>query len=116
MGLGIYYIVFRGGNMAIKIYDVTSAAVEESTDNEMVVLALFDNRYDAITIIKPVLVRDKEGVITDVKLEQFDPDGAERLYWMEKFGMMTEADFQSEVQQTETDRKKLYELLRKEFE
>lgn len=103
--------------MSIHILDVTSAAIEEDSDNEKVVLALFDNRYSAVTIIRPVAVKDKDGVITRVKLQVLDPDGAERLYWMEKFGMMTEEDFQAEVAQLapETERKKLYELLKKEF-
>ena len=104
--------------MAIKILDVTSAAVEEDKDNQQVVLALFDNRYNSVTIIRPVPIKDKEGVITGVKLETFDPDGAERIYWMDKFGMMTEEDFEAEVAKLEPQeaRKKVYEMLRKEFE
>lgn len=94
----------------MKIYDVTSAVVDEKE----AVLALFDNRYNSVMIIKPVI--DKKT--KEPKLETSDPDGAERLYWLEKFDMITEEEFQADVQRLAplTERKKLYEMLRKEFE
>jgi len=103
--------------MTIKIYDVTTAAIEESKDSEIVVLALFDNRYNSITIIRPVAVKDKEGIITRVKLECFDPDGADHLYWLDKFGIITEEDYQAEIDNLSlASKNKLYTMLKKEVE
>lgn len=89
----------------MQIYDITSAAV----DDEQVVLALFDNRHNSVMIIRAT---------EDGKLETTEPDGAERLYWLEKFGMVTEEEFQAEVAKVKsrTGREKLYELLKGEFE
>ncbi len=94
----------------MKIYDVTNAIVDE----EQTVLALFDGRYNSIMIIKPVVIK-RTG---EPRLKTSDPDGAERLYWLEKFGLITEEEFQAEVQKLAplTGRKKLYEMLKKEFE
>lgn len=93
----------------MKIFDVYSAAVDE----EQATLALFDNRYNSIMIIKPI-IKEKTG---EAKLEVLEPDGAERLYWLEKFGMITDEEFQAEVLllTSQTERKKLFEILKKEF-
>lgn len=94
----------------MKLYDVTNAIVD---DNE-VVLALFDNRYNSVMIIKPVIDKKTE----EPRLKTSDPDGTERLYWLEKFGMITSEEFQVEVSKltSSTERKNLYEMLKKEFE
>jgi len=91
------------------IYDVTSAVV----NREEAILALFDNRYASIMIVRPA--KDKEG---NLELEVTEPDGAERLYWLEKFGIITEEDFQVEVEKLApiTERRKLYDMLKKELE
>ena len=93
----------------MKIYDVTNVAVDE----EQVTLALFDNRYNSVMIIKPIMGRKPKKP----KLKILEPDGAERLYWLEKFGMITDEEFQAEAQQLapQTERRKLHELLKKEF-
>jgi len=48
---------------------------------------------------------------------QSDPDGAERDYWLNKIGILSDDDFQASAKklQAPTDRRKLYELLNKEF-
>ena len=91
------------------IYDVTSAVV----NMEEAILALFDNRYASIMIVRPA--KDKEG---NLELGVTEPDGAERLYWLEKFGIITEEDFQVEVEKLApiTERRKLYDMLKKELE
>lgn len=87
------------------IYDVTSAVYRE----DEVVLALFDNRYNSIVIIRPELQTDGS-----LKLTVSEPDGTERLYWLEKFGMITDEEFQAEVAQhkTRADKEALYDNLR----
>ena len=94
----------------MKIYDITTAAV----DSEQITLALFDNRYNSIMVIKPIINEDSGKPELDV----LEPDGAERLYWLEKFGMITEEEFQAEVKQLapQANRLKLYQLLKKEYE
>jgi len=93
----------------MEILDVTSAVV----NMEEAILALFDNRYNSIMIIKPII--DEQG---NPHLEVIEPDGVERLYWMEKFGMITEAEFQDEVGRlaSKNERQKLYKLLKKELD
>lgn len=95
----------------MKIYDVTNAIVVEEKE---VILALFDNRYNSVMIIKPVI----DEKTKEPRLKISDPDGVERLYWLEKFGMITEEEFQADVQRLAPlpERKKLYEMLKKELE
>lgn len=111
--------------MAFKIYDVTSAAIEKNEEGHQVVLALFDNRYGSCMIIRPQAFLDTgppcplcgESKVNSLKLQHFDPDGAERLFWMDKFGMITDEDYQAELAALETDpKKKLYNMLKAEVE
>lgn len=90
------------------IYDVTGAIVAR----EEAILALFDNRNNTVMIVRPFINEDGKAALT---IE--DPDGAERLYYLEKFGMITEVEFQEEVEKLtpQTNRRKLLKLLEKEF-
>ncbi len=100
------------------IWDVCGAILLE----DGAILGLFDPRYNAVKIVKPYVVEirdEKENVIGhEARLSASDPDGAERLYWLEKFGMITEEEFQEESAKItdKSGKKKLYELLKKEFE
>ena len=91
------------------IYDVTGAIVSR----EEAVLALFDSRNNTVMIVRPFINDEDKPSLT---IE--DPDGAERLYYLEKFGMITEEEFEEEVKKLtpQLDRRKLYKLLSKEFE
>ena len=89
----------------MKTYDVTSAVI----DTGQVTLCLFDNRESSVIVIRAM---DGSELITS------EPDGSERLFWLEKFGMITEEDFYVETQKlsSKASRENLYKLLRKEFE
>lgn len=101
------------------IYDVTSAAYLE--DENTIAMALFDNRYNSILLVRPAIketVNEETGeVLRTPCLTVTDPDGAERLYWHEKFGMIDAEEFQREAAALEpvSARQRLYELLGKEF-
>jgi len=93
----------------MKEFDVTSAIV----DDDEVVLALFDNRYNSVMIIKPII--NDETKQPELSIQE--PDGADRLYWLEKFGMITGEEFQAEAEKVtgETEKLKLFERLKKEL-
>jgi len=99
------------------IYDITAAVVEE----DGVIMALFDNRYNAIKVIRALVVELKndagEVVGHKPRLEAFDPDGAERVYWLEKFGMITEEELAEEAAKLKgVEKEKLYNRLEKELD
>jgi len=89
----------------MEIYDVTSAVIKR----DEAILALFDNRYNSVMIVRPAC--DEEGKTPYLII--LEPDGGERLYWLEKFGMITEEEFQEEAKKlsSQNERQKLYELL-----
>ena len=94
----------------MKIYDVTGVIV---SDDELVT-ALFDGREgeESIMLIKPV---QKDGKII---LETSQPDGIERYYWLNKFGLLPDAELNSmyKQQSAERERREIYDKLKKEFE
>lgn len=81
-----------------KVYDIQKAIVLE----DEVVLALLDTRYKAVMIIRPV-----ESVF-----EISEPDGAERIDWLLRLGVMTGEEAQAEASKLErTQKQKLIETL-----
>jgi hypothetical protein len=92
-----------------QIYDVTGAVI----NRDEAIIGLFDLRYNTVMIVRPVY--NKEDKKAELSIEE--PDGAERLYWLEKFGMITEEEFQEEAQKLTSvvKRRRLYELLGEEF-
>jgi len=92
----------------MKQFDVYSAIV----DDDEVILALFDPRYNTVMIVKPEITKDGEP-----KLKVLEPDGTERLFWLEKFGMITEEEFEAEAGKVEgeTEKIKLFEKLKKDL-
>jgi hypothetical protein len=92
-----------------QIYDVTGAVV----NRDEAIIGLFDLRYNTVMIVRPIY--NKEDNRAELSIEE--PDGAERLYWLEKFGMITEEEFRGEAKKLSSakERRRLYELLGKEF-
>jgi hypothetical protein len=86
--------------MANEIYDVTGVIISE----DKLICALFDGRegYDAIMIVKISEKPDKQG---KYRLDCFDPDGEERVYWLDKFGLLDDAAMDAEVAKLATDAK-----------
>ena len=95
--------------MEDKIFDVTNAIVRE----DEVVMALMDSRYNSIMVVKPTINEEGQPVFAI-----FEPDGAEWLYWQEKFGMISEEDFENSVAKLKpkNERKKLFDKLKGEFD
>ena len=79
-----------GGNMD-KIYDIQKAIVME----DEVALALLDTRYKAVMIIKPA----------ENTFEISEPDGAERIDWLLRLGVMTIAEAEEESSKLEEAQK-----------
>lgn len=91
------------------IYDVTNVIV----DDDKVICALFDGRYDAIAIIKI----SKPDDSSKCHLNVTDPDGAERLYWLDRLGLLPEDELINEAEKLKKEQKRtLYEKLKLEFE
>lgn len=88
-------------------------AVGVILSEDKLVCALFDGRYDAIGIVK-IAGPDKEG---KHYLDYTSPDGEERLYWLDKFGLLTEDELIDEAEKLkETQKRGLYEKLKLDFE
>ena len=93
--------------MDYEIYDVTNFILT----GDMLICAMFDGRYNSIAIIQ-VAGPDKWG---KYKLDMTEPDKGERLYWLDKFGLLTEEDMQAEINELDKQEKRgLYEKLKKE--
>jgi hypothetical protein len=89
------------------IYNTTNVIISE---NELICV-LFDGRYDSIAIITPVNIGGQ------LKLQMSEPDGAERAYWLDRFGLLPEDELQAEFEKTKPNqRKQLFDQLKKEFE
>lgn len=86
--------------MAHTIYDVTGVIISE----DKLICALFDGRegLDAIMIVKISDKPDKQGVY---HLESSDLDGEERVYWLDKFGLLSEEAMDAEIAKLSTDHK-----------
>lgn len=97
--------------MARTVYDVTKAVVEE----DEVVLALIDTRdnSNSVMIIRPYIASDGSARWTAE-----EPDGTDRLYWLEKFGIITSAEFQAEsaTYADVTEKRALYQRLQEELD
>ena len=99
--------------MANDIYDVTGVIISE----DKLICALFDGRegLDAIMIVTISEKPDKEG---KYHLVASNPDGEERVYWLDKFGLLDDEAMDAEVAKLNTDAKhkllnKLTEALKK---
>ena len=93
----------------MKVFDVTNVIITE----DKLVAALYDGRYDSIMVIMPK--KDGEG---NLFLEESEPDGFDRYYWLEKFGLLPEEELNEIMSnlQTSKDRKDAYEKLKLEFD
>lgn len=87
--------------MANGIYDVTGVIISE----DQLVCCLFDGREDlnAITIVKISDKPDKEGKF---HLDCMNPDGADRVYWLDKFGLLDDEAMTKEVAKLADDPKR----------
>jgi len=74
----------------MEIYDVTNAIIDE----DKVICALFDGRYDSLVLIE-VKPKGNSG-LWQLKLRE--PDDEERLYWVDKFGLLSEEEIQAEYE------------------
>lgn len=93
----------------MQILDVTNIII----DDDKLVCALFDGRYDAIAIIK-ISEPDDNG---KYHLNVTDPDGAERLYWLDRLGLLSEDELMAEAEKLKREQKRtLYEKLKLDFE
>lgn len=93
---------------SMKLIDVTNVIVS----GDKVVCALFDGRYDAIAII--TIKTEDDGV---PHLVSTDPQGAEKLFWLDRFGLLTVGELAAEAEKLErNERLQLYEKLKLEFE
>lgn len=92
--------------MADNIYDVTGVIISE----DKLICCLFDGREDlnAIMIVKISDKPDKQGVF---HLDCMNPDGEERVYWLDKFGLLDDETMDAEVAKLNTDAK--HKLLNK---
>jgi len=84
--------------VADNIYDVTGVIISE----DKLVCCLFDGRYDAIMIVQISEKPDKQGKF---HLECSSPDGEERVYWLDKFGLLDDEAMDAEIAKLATDHK-----------
>jgi len=92
----------------LQIFDVTNVVISE----DKLIACLFDGRYGSIAIVE-IVGPDKKGLY---HLQMREPDGDERLYWLDKFGLMTEEDMDAEVEKLSKDEKRrLFNKLQKEL-
>lgn len=86
--------------MAFEIHDVTGVIISD----DKLICALFDGRegLDAIMIVKISDNPDKQG---KYHLDCTEPDGEERVYWLDKFGLLDDASMTAEVAKLATDHK-----------
>ena len=100
--------------MSDGIIDVYAAIVRE----DEAVLALFDPRYDSIAIVRPIVFQDTNGKFIGVKLRLESPVDIEKLYWHEKFGIITDEAFNAEVLRLESklEKERAYELLSRDLD
>lgn len=96
--------------MEDKIYDVTNVILTA----DRLVCAIFDGRYSSISIIR-IDGPDRQG---EYHLDMAEPSSrGERLYWLDKFGLLTEEDMQAEINDLNKQEKRgLYEKLKKEVD
>ena len=89
------------------IFDTTNVILSE----DKLVCVLFDGRYDSIAIITPINTNGQ------LKLQMSEPDGAERAYWLDRFGLLPEDELQAEFEKAKpSQREQLFDQMKEEFE
>jgi len=91
-----------------EIFDVTNVILSE----DKLVACLFDGRYGSIAIVS-IVGPDKKGAY---HLDMTEPMDAMRLYWLDKFGLMTEEDMDVELEKiNKGEKRKLLNKLTQEL-
>jgi hypothetical protein len=93
--------ILKGCFMGNEIYDVTGMIISE----DKLICAFFDGRegLNAIMIVKISEKPDKQGVY---HLDCRNPDGEERVYWLDKFGLLSSEEMDAEVAKLADDPKR----------
>jgi len=93
------------------VFIVTRAIVTQ----DRVICALVHDNYKSIMIITPQVIEGETP--PRAVLSWVEPDGLERLEWLERMGVITEAEFVRDARKLQGAQKlALYESLKREME